>query len=245
MTKIYILGCGDAFGSGGRNNSGYLVESEDRLFLLDCGPTTLLAMKRMDFNPKRLDAIFLSHLHGDHCGGVPFFLLEYLYENPRDKPLVIAGPPGTEERVTALFQLMFGDASDPKKLPPTLFRHLEPGREETLEGIGVFPFRVPHQVREISLGLKVSYGGKQILFSGDSAWTDLFVTHARGTDLFICECCFFDQDSAVHMSYRKLKENLPRLQCKNLILTHMGEAMLARSEEIDIKMAEDGMVIEI
>jgi ribonuclease BN (tRNA processing enzyme) len=245
MMKIYILGCGDAFGSGGRNNSGYLVESEDRLFLLDCGPTTLPAMKRMGFNTQRLDAIFLSHLHGDHCGGVPFFLLEYLYENPRDTPLVIAGPPGTEERVTALFQFMFGDASDPKKLPLTLFRHLEPDKQETLEGIGIYPFRVPHQVREISLGLKTSHGGKQILFSGDSAWTDLFVTHARGTDLFICECCFFDQDSAVHMSYRKLKENLSRLQCKNLILTHMGETMLARRGEIEPKMAEDGMVIEI
>ena len=75
-TRVHILGCGDAFGSGGRNNSGYLVEAGDRLFLLDCGPTTLLAMKRAGFNPRRLDAIFLSHLHGDHCAGVPFFLLD-------------------------------------------------------------------------------------------------------------------------------------------------------------------------
>jgi ribonuclease BN (tRNA processing enzyme) len=73
--KLHILGCGDAFGSGGRNQSGYLVETSDRLFLLDCGPTTLLAMKRVGFNPRRLDAIFLSHLHGDHFGGIPFFFV--------------------------------------------------------------------------------------------------------------------------------------------------------------------------
>jgi ribonuclease BN (tRNA processing enzyme) len=106
--KLHILGCGDAFGSGGRNQSGYLVETSDRLFLLDCGPTTLLAMKRVGFDPRRLDAIFLSHLHGDHFGGIPFFFIEYLHQTPRDKPLHIAGPPGTEEKVCELFQLMYG-----------------------------------------------------------------------------------------------------------------------------------------
>jgi ribonuclease BN (tRNA processing enzyme) len=43
--KLHMLGWGDAFGNGGRNQSGYLVEAADRLFLMDCGPTTLLAMK--------------------------------------------------------------------------------------------------------------------------------------------------------------------------------------------------------
>jgi ribonuclease BN (tRNA processing enzyme) len=100
--KLHVLGCGDAFGSGGRNNSGYLLEVEDRLCLLDCGPTTLLALKRAGFDPRRLDMVFLSHLHGDHCGGLPFLFLDALYENPRDTPLVVAGPQGTEELGTEL-----------------------------------------------------------------------------------------------------------------------------------------------
>lgn len=243
--KLYILGCGDAFGSGGRNNSGYLVEAKDRLFLLDCGPTALLAMKRAGFNPRQLDAIFLSHLHGDHYGGVPFFFLDSLYENPRSKPLHVAGPPGTVERVSGLFQFMFGDVSEPKELPPTLFHDLEPDRQKSIEGIEIFPFRVPHQVRDISLGLKVIYQEKKLLYSGDSAWTDLFVTHSRGVDLFLCECCFFDRDTPNHMSYERIQENLSRLECKKLLLTHMGTEMLARREEVPIQLAEDGMVIEI
>ena len=93
--RLHILGCGDAFGSGGRNQSGYLIEANDRLFLLDCGPTTLLAMKRAGFDPGRLDAILVSHLHGDHFGGIPFFFIEYLYRKPRFDTLTIAGPPGT------------------------------------------------------------------------------------------------------------------------------------------------------
>lgn len=242
-----MLGCGDAFGSGGRNNSAYLVETHDRLFLLDCGPTTLPAMKRAGFDPRRLDAIFLSHLHGDHCGGVPFFFLEYLYENPRAQPLHLAGPPRTEERVRGLFQFMFGDGLQPKELPPTLFHVLEPDRQAAIAGIEVFPFRVPHQVHDVSLGLKVTYGGKRLLYSGDSAWTDLFVAHSRGVDLFLCECCFFDRDSPNHMSYRRLEENRSRLQCKNILLTHMGGEMLARREALhpQVRLAEDGMVLEI
>ena len=102
--KLHILGCGDAFGSDGHNQSAYLIEAEDRLFLLDCGPTTLLAMKRAAIEPCRLDMIFLSHLHGDHFGGVPFFLIEYLYREPRTRPLTIAGPTGTEARVRRLLE---------------------------------------------------------------------------------------------------------------------------------------------
>jgi len=243
--RVHILGCGDAFGSGGRNQSGYLVEAADRLFLLDCGPTTLLAMKRAGFDPKRLDVIFLTHLHGDHYGGVPFFLLQYLYQTPRDTILTVAGPPGTEEKVCGLFRLMYGSGSDSKELPLAKFHHLEPENEEIIQGIQVFPFRVPHQVHEISLAIKISYEGKQLLFSGDSAWTDLFLTHARSTDLFLCECCFYDRETPNHMNYQRLRENLPQLDCKKIVLTHMGDEMLARRKELPVITAEDGMIIEI
>src|SRR2546428_9583420 len=118
--KVRILGCVDAFGSGGRNQSGYLVEADQRFFLLDCGPTTLLAMKRAGLDPKRLDAILLSHLHGDHFGGIPFFCLEYLYKRPRDKLLHIAGPTGSEEKARELFRTTYGRGSGSNALQTTL-----------------------------------------------------------------------------------------------------------------------------
>jgi ribonuclease BN (tRNA processing enzyme) len=124
--KLHILGCGDAFGSGGRNQSGYLIEASDLLFLLDCGPTTLLAMKRAGFDPARLQTIILSHLHGDHFGGIPFFFIEYLYRQPRDQPLTIAGPPGTESRVRRLQTIMYGSGRSPARLPPVNFITLKP-----------------------------------------------------------------------------------------------------------------------
>jgi ribonuclease BN (tRNA processing enzyme) len=243
--KLHILGCGDAFGSGGRNQSGYLVQAEDRLFLLDCGPTTLLAMKRSGFEPARLDAIFLSHLHGDHFGGIPFFFLEYLYLKARVLPLVVAGPPGTEERVRQLYGSMYGSGNPPAELPSIAFVTLHPEQTQTVAGINVTPFRVPHQIHDISLGLKVSYQGKEILYSGDSMWTELFIEHAKGADLFLCECSFLNEQPGMHLNYQILKANLSRLQCKNLVLTHLGEEMLANREQLPVRLADDGMVIEI
>ena len=244
--KLHVLGCGDAFGSGGRNQTGYLVDASDRLFLLDCGPTTLLAMKRAGFDPRRLDAIFLSHLHGDHFGGVPFFFIEYLYHKPRAYPLAIAGPEGTEERVRQLFSVMYGsDGSSARELPPVEFLVLQPEQPQVVAGIEIFPFVVPHQSHDVSLGLKVSYQNKQLLFSGDSAWTDIFVRHAEGVDLFLCDCSFFYENPGMHVNYQALSANLARLLCKKLILTHLGEDMLARRNEITVPAAEDGMIVEI
>lgn len=242
--KLHILGCGDAFGSGGRNQSGYLVEAGDRMFLLDCGPTSLLAMKRAVIDPRRLDAIILSHLHGDHFGGIPFFFIEFLYQQPKDKPLTIAGPPGTETKVRQLFQLMYGNATNDKEIPPTIFETLYPDRPAFIDGIEIHPFRVPHQSHEISLGLKAVYDGKQLLFSGDSAWTESFIDQARGVDLFLCECSFYDEQPGMHINYQVLRANLSRLECKQLVLTHLGEQMLARQGELKVRLAMDGLVVE-
>lgn len=243
--KLHILGCGDAFGSGGRNQSGYLVAAHDRLFLLDCGPTTLLAMKRAGFDPRRLDAIILSHLHGDHFGGIPFFFIEYLYLKPRDYPLIIAGPTGTEERVRQLYAIMYGSGRRPAQFPWVNFVILHPEQLQSVAGIEIFSFRVPHQTDDVSLGLTVAYQGKRILFSGDSLWTDLFIEQAKGVDVFLCECSFLDEQPGMHVNYRILEANLPRLQCKKLVLTHLGEDMLAHRHQLAVTVAEDGMVIEI
>jgi ribonuclease BN (tRNA processing enzyme) len=141
--------------------------------------------------------------------------------------------------------LMYGNGQDVQEIPPTHFRVLRPGQQQSVNGIEIFPFRVPHQTHDTSLGLRVGYEGKQILFSGDSAWTDLFIDHARGVDLFLCECSFYSEQPGRHVNYLGLQANLSRLDCKKLVLTHVGEEMLARRHEVTPTLAEDGMVIEI
>ena len=239
--RVHFLGSGDAFGSGGRNQTAYLLEDGPRLFLLDCGPAALPALRRAGLDPADLDAVILSHLHGDHFGGLPFFFIHYLYDRPRSRPLEVAGPPGTEARVRELMTLMYGR----KELPFAVFTVLEPGAVTAVAGAQVLAFRVPHQTDAVSLGLRVTVAGRTVLFSGDSSWTDQFIAHSRGADLFICECCHYDAASPSHMSYVEIAARRERLECRRLILTHMGEEMLARRLSLPVETAEDGLVLDL
>ena len=78
---------------------------------MDAGPTVLAALKDAGESSDDIDFVLLSHLHGDHFGGIPFMIMEYLYDCPRQRELVIAGPQGTEERVRELFRAMYKEAS--------------------------------------------------------------------------------------------------------------------------------------
>ena len=245
--KLHILGCGDAFGNGGRNQSGYLVEAADRLFLMDCGPTTLLAMKRAGFDPRRLDVVFLSHLHGDHFGGLPFLILEYLYESPRRRKLTLAGPPHLEERTWELFRTMYPE-SDTSEISRYLeFVELEPERSQELAGaVQVRSIRTPHTVKDLSLAFRVELGGKVIVFSGDTGWTDELISLSAGSDLFLCECTYFDQPRLdFHISYVHFMTQRHRFSTRRLVLTHIGREVLERRSEVSLEMAADGMVIEV
>ena len=88
--KIQFLGCGDAFGSGGRLNTCFLVDAADTRFLIDCGATSLVGMNRCGVDPNSIDMILLSHLHGDHFGGVMFMLVHAHSAAKRDRPLSAA-----------------------------------------------------------------------------------------------------------------------------------------------------------
>jgi ribonuclease BN (tRNA processing enzyme) len=243
--RITVLGAGDAFFNGSRRHSGYLVEADGACFILDCGTTTLLALKSLGIAAERLDFVAISHLHGDHFGGLPFLFLEYLYEQPRSRPLLIAGPPGTEERVWMLHRAMYRELSQRPLCFPLQFHELTPGRAETLCGVELFPFRVPHQEQDVSMGYLVKAGGKSLLYSGDCAWNENLVRYSQNTDLFICECCFFHSRTAFHVSYPEVAAQRDRLGCKRLLLSHVGREVLENLDKVHIECASDGLVIEV
>ena len=103
---VTFAGSGDAFGSGGRYQACIHLRPEGGdPVLLDCGATSLSALKRLGLDPGEIAAVFVSHLHGDHFGGLPFLILDGQFSR-RTRPLTVVAPPGTsrsahQEQITA------------------------------------------------------------------------------------------------------------------------------------------------
>ena len=243
--QVRFLGAADAFNTRGQCHACHLLRTENSRTLLDCGPTALLSLKREGLNADDIDTILLSHLHGDHFAGVPFLLLANVYDTPRERPLTILGPPGTEQRIADLYRTMYRDVSQ-RPLPFEL-RCIETEGNQTIEigDLKVRPFPVPHQEHEISLGLGVEAEGKKVLYSGDTGWTEDLIEQSADTDLFICECCFFETRVDFHLDYPRIKENRERFGCSRLVLTHVGREVADRISEIDMDISADRMNVEV
>ena len=243
-----ILGTGDAFASRGRFQSGYMIDYPGYRILMEVGPTSLCAMKRMEFEPASIDMVLISHLHGDHFGGMPFLLLEYLYESPRSKPLTIVGPPRLEERTWRLFRTMFpGTKPDlPRLLDKLKFVVVEPGSNMKIGPTRIRAMRTPHMKRDLSLAYRIELGGKSIAFTGDSGWSEELLPFVAGADLFLCECTYFESAQLdFHMNYPRLDANRARFDVGRMILTHVGREVLDRNGEIKLEMAHDGMRLKV
>jgi ribonuclease BN (tRNA processing enzyme) len=112
--QLQFVGCGDALGSGGRYNTCFHVIGDRVNFLIDCGASSLPALKRLDIARNDIDLILITHFHGDHFGGLPFLLLDAQFTR-RTRPLVIAGPSGIETRLPQLMEVMFEHSSKTKQ----------------------------------------------------------------------------------------------------------------------------------
>ncbi len=242
--RVRFLGSGDAFGSGGRLQACVLIEWNGHRALLDCGTSVLPSLRRFDVDPNSLDAVLVSHFHGDHFGGVAFLLLDAYYGG-RTKPLAIAGPPGIAERATELSTALFRGFT-PRRLRYDL-RYVDlPEREEVAIGpLGVTAFEVPHVIDVVPRALRVRCGGRVVAYSGDAAWSPALAEAARGADLFICEASTFETENPSHVSYRTLMSHRAELDCGRIVLTHLGAETLARRAEVELECADDGTEIAL
>jgi ribonuclease BN (tRNA processing enzyme) len=246
--RLTIVGSGDAFGSGGRFNTCFQVETAQARVLIDCGASSLVALRALGLDPNDLDGVVLSHLHGDHFGGLPFLLIEAQHLSRRRRPFVIAGPPGTRARLDAALEVLFPSSAATKWRFSFEVVEIEPGRPHDLLGHRVLTAAVSHPSGAPSTAVRFSDGSATLAYSGDTEWTDALLPIADGVELFIVECSGYTGRIPYHLTWEILKPRLSDLRARRVMITHMNPAALAHLDEIKaagVLVAADGDVVEL
>jgi ribonuclease BN (tRNA processing enzyme) len=240
---VTFAGSGDAFGSGGRYQACIHLRGRDGpAVLLDCGATSLSALKTLGLDPAEVAVVLVSHLHGDHFGGLPFLILDGQFSR-RTAPLTIAGPPGTGARLEQLMEVMYPGSASVARRFRTEVVELTPGSTTTLPGLEVSAWEVNHPSGAPALALRVELGGKVIAYTGDTAWTSDLATAAAGADLLIAEAYYYDKPIPHHLTFADLAGHRQELTSRRIVLTHMSADMLARPTQPGFETAHDGLVI--
>ena len=243
VMRVTVLGSGDAFGAGGRFHSAYLDRGRRRdvpARLRPEHPAGGEAASTWDL--AKLDAVLLTHLHGDHFGGVPFLFMEYRYETPRTRPFAIYGPEGTERRVKALFAALY-ERTAAEPLPfPVEYHELAAGRAVALGEARVTALPVHHVPELTAFGYRVEVGGAHVpLLRRHGVDRRRSAAHARGVDLFVCECSTFETRLDIHVSYPEIaaRAQRARLPPPRALASRQRAAPAARRAQARVRPGRD------
>ena len=243
--EVTFLGSGDAFSSGGKLQTCILIKSIKRSFLIDCGASAMIGIKRYNVNPNDIDFIIISHLHGDHFCGIPFFILDAQLVSKRTTPLTIAGPPGIKKRIFDAMDVMFSGSTRTKFKFDLEIVELSLECQNTFADVSVTPYPVVHPSGDPSLALRIEHLSKTVAYTGDTEWTETLIPACRNAHLLISECYYYNKKIKYHLDYETLISHLNDLNPVKLVVTHMSEDMLKRTQELEHEFAEDGKIIKI
>jgi ribonuclease BN (tRNA processing enzyme) len=243
--RLQFFGSGDAFGSGGRFNTCFHLERiRHGNVLIDCGASSMVAIRKWGVDPNAVSTVLVSHLHGDHFGGLPFFLLDAQLISRRTTKLTLAGPPGFEERLMVVMEALFAGSTKVDRKFELEIRELALHERVEIDGLHVTPYLMKHYSGAPSYALRIETEGKVLTYSGDTEWVDELIPAGRDADLFICEAYFFDKVMKYHVDYTTLMKHLPEIGAKRTIVTHMSAELLGRQSELKCEAAHDGLVVE-
>jgi len=221
--------------------------------MIDFGATALKNLKSQGHDHREIDIFCFTHLHGDHIGGFPYWLLDSTYNQVRDKALEIVGPVGVEARLMQLLRATFGDVADKPRPFELRFTELKPGETVKMNSWTIQGFAAEHMdPPDIPLCLRVENSSdRSVAFSGDTCMCDGLFDAADGVDLLVAECSAMAHPAGRHCTWEEWKENFGRLNTPRLLLTHLNQDVRDQSpglkgpEHLDLMFADDGLQIEL
>lgn len=244
--SLQFVGCGDAFGSGGRFNTCFHLTGDHTNLLIDCGASSLVALKQLGIDRNAIDTIVVTHFHADHFGGIPFFMLDAQFFSKRRTPLTIVGPVGLPEWYERVMETAFPGSSHAAQKFALHLVEVAAGETRRVGGVRIGAFQALHgPPGGPYLSVRIEAEGRIVTYTGDTEWTPELIPAARDADLFIAEAYFRDKTIATHLSLDAIEANFAEMRPKRLVLTHMSDDMLNHPDRDRYETAEDGLVIAI
>jgi ribonuclease BN (tRNA processing enzyme) len=191
--QLTVLGSGTSVPHPRRSSSAHWLDAKGGTLLLDISASALHRAAQEGFDWAGLDAVWVSHFHLDHVGGLAPFLFGTKHApqtRERRKPLFIYGPRGTEKLLRT-----FDEAGDYELFQqpfPLEIREVSPLEGfEVFDGLSARTFSTPHTRESLALRLEDAGGGASLVYTSDTGATDALGEFARGAGLLLMECSFF------------------------------------------------------
>jgi Metal-dependent hydrolases of the beta-lactamase superfamily III len=220
--KLIVLGSGTAVPHPKRSNPGFWLETGSGTLLLDFGPSVIFRMSQEKLDWPSLDAIWISHFHLDHVGGLTPFLFGIRNApetRERTKPLRIFGPEGLRKLIENF------DAANNYRLFrqhfPLEFITVEQLEQfEILPGVEAVALSTPHT--DESLAIHIREGEKTLVYTSDTGFTETIAAFSRNVDLLVIESSFVkDKPVEKHLELAEAMYLIRKAQPKKALLTHL------------------------
>jgi ribonuclease BN (tRNA processing enzyme) len=233
--ELRFIGTGNAFAPGGLCWNGFVAN--DR-FLFEAPPQALQSLNRLGIDANALDAVVVSHHHGDHFLGLPFLFLQWKYYG-RLKPVTVVGPPGTRELASDIALKVYPGVFDVKY--DLNWAEANAGDRVAVAGRELEAHARNHDRRlSTSLGFKAVLDGRKFAYTGDTAWCEAVAEMARHAEVLVSECASRADVLDIHMN---LVDDIPNVRSAmspdaQLVLTHLTPDVTAEGLP-NTRVAED------
>lgn len=259
--RLTVVGCSGSFPGPTSPASCYLLEADQAnddgfrtwRILLDLGNGSLGALHR-HVDPLSIDAVFLSHLHADHCLDLcGYYVMRKYHPHGEQPPIPVWGPEGVAARMARAYDL----PEDPGMTEQFAFGEYAPAQDPEPVALGPFvvqPVRVLHPVP--AYALRVTADARVLTYSGDTAPCEAFDRAAEGVDLLLAEASFrvgHDDPPDIHLTGRDVGRTATAMGVGRVLLTHIppwhdpsrahDEARTTWRGPLDV--ARPGLVLEV
>jgi ribonuclease Z len=243
MARVIFLGTASALPSATQDNSSLLFESNGYYLMIDCSGTPYRKLLHLGVETKKLQHIVMTHHHVDHCYGLPS-LIECLWIEGREEPLHIYALRTTIAIIEPLLDL-FDLRHRMINYFPIEIHPIDGTEDELIFQDENFIVRTTPTVHAVpSVATKVIFPkGTDFVYSSDTAPCQTLIDFARGSDNFVMECTFCDEEAQLaeltrHIHSSEWGDLASQVGARHTFMIHHSDVQTCSYHQVLSEIAE-------